>query len=120
MKSAMPRATAPGRSVDGRALRELLLRRQAELLDDWANAQAQPSADDDLLPARPRIEDALVEVAGALQRLERGRFGACVACRTAVEWDRLLANPAAERCWRCQQAAASDWRRCSSASNSSR
>src|SRR4051812_35027295 len=103
MKSTQPRASAPGRRVDGRALRELLLRRQAELLDDWANAQAQPSADDDLLPAGPHIEEALVEVASALQRLEGGRCGACVDCRAAVEWDRLLANPAAARCWRCQQ-----------------
>ena len=105
MKSAMPRAAAPRRGLDRRALRELLLRRQAELLDDWALALAGPPADDDLLPARPHIEGALVEVAAALQRLEDGRFGACVECRGAVEWDRLLANPAARRCWRCQQAA---------------
>ena len=104
MKLAMPRAMAPRRSVDGHALRELLLRRQSELLDDWARAQAMPSVDDDLLPAWPYIEDALVEVASALQRLERGCFGVCVACRGAVEWDRLLVNPAAARCWECQQA----------------
>ena len=104
MKLAMPRAMAPGRGVsDDRALRELLLRRQAELLDDWTRALALPPVDDDLLPARPHIEDALVEVANALQRLERGRFGACIACRGAVEFDRLLANPAAARCWDCQQ-----------------
>src|SRR5512138_1925216 len=104
MKSALTRATAPGRSVDARALRELLLRRQAELLDDWARVPAMPPSDDDLLPARPHIEDALVEVGRALQRLERGRFGTCVDCRGEVEWDRLLVNPAAARCWHCQQA----------------
>jgi hypothetical protein len=104
MKLTMPRAMAPGRGADGRALRELLLRRQAELRGDWARALAMPRLDDDLLPARPHIEDALVAVASALQRLERGRFGACVACCGVVEWERLIANPAAARCWDCQQA----------------
>ena len=41
MKSAMPGVAAPGRHrVDVGALRELLLRRQGELLDDWARAPA--------------------------------------------------------------------------------
>jgi len=105
MKRALPRAcAAPERRVDTRALRELLMRRQAELLDDWARAQTLSPVDDDLLPARPHIEAALVEVQSALQRLDRGRFGACIDCGGAQEWDRLLANPAAARCWHCQQA----------------
>jgi RNA polymerase-binding transcription factor DksA len=100
----MPLGAAPMRRPDTRVLRDLLLRRQAELQHDWAHELVQPVGDDDLLPARQHLEDALVEVAHALQRLERGRFGACVACRGAVEWERLIANPAAARCWDCQQA----------------
>jgi hypothetical protein len=85
------------------SLRELLLSRRAELCNDWARCVAVVLVDDDLLPVRQHLEDALVEVEQALQRAQSGRFGACVDCAGAIEFDRLIVNPCAARCWGCQQ-----------------
>jgi RNA polymerase-binding transcription factor DksA len=94
-------------SPDVARLRELLLRRRAELKDDWTRSLAQPHADHEVLPMRQHLEDALVEVGRALQRIDNGTFGTCVDCAAPIEWDRLLANPSVARCWACQQSAES-------------
>jgi hypothetical protein len=103
VKAATP-ALAARRGPDTQPLRELLLRRRAELCCDWQRCMAVALADDDVLPARQHLEDALVEVDQALQRIQGGRFGACADCAGAIEFDRLIVYPCAARCWGCQQA----------------
>lgn len=43
-------------------------------------------------------------VVAALQRLERGDYGACVDCGTDIPFDRLRAEPLALRCVDCAAA----------------
>ena len=103
VKAATP-PPAARRGTETQPLRELLLRRRAELHGDWERCVAVVLADDDLLPARQHLEDALVEVDQALQRIELSRFGACADCAGGIEFDRLIVHPCAARCWGCQQA----------------
>lgn len=52
------------------------------------------------------IEKEAGEVAAleaALQRIHTGTYGRCVECGTDIEVERLEANPAADRCFECQQ-----------------
>lgn len=39
----------------------------------------------------------------ALVRIRNGKYGECVDCGEAIELKRLEANPAAERCYACQE-----------------
>jgi len=51
------------------------------------------------------IEQEAREVAAleaALQRIHAGTYGKCVDCGEEIEMERLEANPAAERCFDCQ------------------
>ena len=45
----------------------------------------------------------LREVEEALARIGRPGFGICVDCAAPIPWVRLLAEPQARRCLRCQQ-----------------
>lgn len=49
-----------------------------------------------------RDHDELVMVRTALQRLDEGSYGDCMACGAAIEVARLTAFPAALRCLACQ------------------
>jgi DnaK suppressor protein len=105
--------------VDTGAVRERLLRRREELRAraDEARAEARHEADplsadfaeqvtqrenDDVLGA---ISDSarfeLAQVDAALRRLAAGRYGTCTGCGEAIEPQRLVALPHAERCCRC-------------------
>lgn len=42
-----------------------------------------------------QLESQLAEVNAALERIEKGTFGACEVCGKAIEKERLEANPAA-------------------------
>lgn len=44
----------------------------------------------------------LRQVEAALHRLDAGTYGDCADCGDPLAWDRLLAQPAAERCAPCQ------------------
>lgn len=44
------------------------------------------------------LEKRLAEVAGALARMEEGKYGICEVCGGAIEDARLDANPAAATC----------------------
>lgn len=44
------------------------------------------------------LEDRLVEIKGALGRIESGNYGKCKVCGGEIEEKRLEANPAAETC----------------------
>ncbi len=65
-------------------------------------------ADDDLLPARDRVESALVQVDLAIERVRAGAYGSCQGCGGVIDFQRLLMLPTASRCWPCQQAAERD------------
>lgn len=45
-----------------------------------------------------QLEARLAEVRDALERIENGNYGRCISCGTAIETDRLNANPAAQTC----------------------
>jgi RNA polymerase-binding transcription factor DksA len=49
-----------------------------------------------------RVE--LSEVKSALQRLDAGTYGDCLACGEPIPLQRLLVMPAAQRCTACQAA----------------
>jgi hypothetical protein len=96
-------SSPPSVHDDATRLRDLLLRIQDDLHRRWQQALAQPHRDDDCLPPRQPVEDALVDVGRALERTERGRYGCCGGCARPIELERLIVHPAAERCWSCQQ-----------------
>lgn len=69
---------------------------------------AAPLNDDDLLPARERLEESMVQVTMALDRARQGRLGQCARCGGTIDFERLLAHPSALLCWPCQEAAEHD------------
>ena len=48
---------------------------------------------------------ALADIDAALDRLERGTYGTCEQCRTAIPLERLEILPMSRLCMRCQHAA---------------
>lgn len=44
----------------------------------------------------------LRDVEAALERLRGGRYGKCIECGGEIDRERLLVNPAAQRCIQCQ------------------
>lgn len=48
------------------------------------------------LEAEHSIESRLLEVTKALERIEKGDYGICSACKKDISPERLSANPAAE------------------------
>lgn len=48
------------------------------------------------------MEHELVELDGALRRIEHGTYGQCVDCGDQIDPARLAARPSAARCLRCQ------------------
>jgi DnaK suppressor protein len=86
-------------------LSALLSEQRTELSRQWQLSVREVLSDDDLSPPRQRIEDALVEVNLALERMAAGRYGVCQGCAGHIDFERLLAHPAAALCWPCQQSA---------------
>lgn len=68
--------------------------------DDAARKQFQDI--DDAQEQRDVGEMALVKA--ALQRLDAGTFGDCLDCGDAIPLQRLMVQPAAQRCTACQAA----------------
>jgi DnaK suppressor protein len=62
----------------------------------------QSLSTDDAQEERDRAE--LRQVEAALHRLDVGSYGDCADCGEAIDMQRLLALPAAERCAPCQTA----------------
>jgi RNA polymerase-binding transcription factor DksA len=88
-------------------LLELLHRQRAELCQQWEVSLREVLRDDDLSPPQQRIEDALVELNQALDRIAAGQYGLCQHCAGGIDFERLLAHPAAAFCWPCQELAES-------------
>ena len=112
------RASVPKESLKQQVRRTLLARRAAliarrdaddasasQLLDeretDWEDRAANVSAAQRLtqLGESERAQLALVQT--ALERLDEGSWGMCVACGKAIEAARLRVAPEALRCARC-------------------
>jgi RNA polymerase-binding transcription factor DksA len=49
-----------------------------------------------------RDADELNAILEALARMESGRYGLCDDCRAPIAYERLLAQPQASRCMRCE------------------
>lgn len=101
-----PTVRVPPRTADRSSQRELLkllAERHRALCHEWRLSQLHDSVDDDLLPVRHRVEDALTEVGLAIARVDTGDYGICQRCGAAIDFQRLLALPTARRCWACQQ-----------------
>lgn len=100
-------------------MRETLLARQAELearkrrldadrqrknealtkdADDRAIQQANDEVVDGLTEA---VIAELAQIAGALERMEKGTYGVCETCRAPIGDKRLAAVPYATQCQRC-------------------
>jgi RNA polymerase-binding transcription factor DksA len=47
--------------------------------------------------------DAVRETEAALLRIGRGTYGVCVDCGGGIDYERLASQPAAARCYDCQQ-----------------
>jgi RNA polymerase-binding transcription factor DksA len=54
---------------------------------------------------RELLEERLRDITDAQDRLIEGAYGLCVECDEDIGSTRLMADPAASRCFRCQQAA---------------
>jgi RNA polymerase-binding transcription factor DksA len=83
---------------------------RVDQLDDLAVEAASPRSTAD----EPRIQvttaltlaamAALVDIDAALRRLDRGSYGRCEQCRTAIPLERLEILPMSRYCMRCQRA----------------
>jgi DnaK suppressor protein len=73
-----------------------------EEVRDTKDAAAQVSDLEVLQAQRQRDADELALVEHALQRLDAGTYGDCASCGEPIPLARLLAQPAATRCARCQ------------------
>ncbi len=73
--------------------------------DHRAEAGDEPVADLESsieLSGIERDADELNAVLEALARMERGRYGLCAECGAPIAYERLLAQPQAPRCIRCE------------------
>lgn len=68
---------------------------------DWEDAAAVETAASvfEQLGEADRI--AVARINASLERIERGSYGACAACREAIDEERLRAVPEAALCARC-------------------
>jgi RNA polymerase-binding transcription factor DksA len=95
---------------DLRAALEQQRRFRVGQLDELAFEAATPTSTAD----QPRIQvaaalkmaatAALADIEAALRRLERGSYGLCEQCRTAIPLERLEILPLSRYCMRCQHA----------------
>jgi hypothetical protein len=72
-----------------KGLKRLLEQRYAALLED-----SREDVERDVREAK--------QLSAALAQIDEGTFGRCVQCGDDIDFKRLLADPAAARCVRCQ------------------
>ena len=118
----MARATqAKTKKGAAEALRERLLSRRQEILDLYVNdlREGQRLHDDGADDLVDRANDAyarefmlslsgterdtLLEIDGALKRLDDGEYGVCAHCEKTISDERLQAVPWAQYCVGCQE-----------------
>jgi DnaK suppressor protein len=108
------------------AVRQRLLKRSGELLDDIRRELRKTDQErySDLAdrlsdPGEQSVADLLVdvdlaeitrdieefrEIEAALLRIAHGTYGTCIDCNEPIAAERLSSVPAASRCFTCQQA----------------
>lgn len=104
---------------DLRAVREQLLKRQAELRNrteradsdlrhqreplaaDFADQAVQRSNDEVLAAISDSAKGELNQISVALRRLDAGQYTTCAACGADIEPARLKSIPYTDRCARC-------------------
>jgi len=70
--------------------------------DPDSGEQAVERENDDVLEALGGIaRSELEKINTALERIERGEYGACVLCKKVISAERLKAIPYADRCINC-------------------
>ena len=101
-----------------RSLREQLRALRVQLADARAQGESVAGASGEVTDTKDRaardqgtqidavaVERLTAEIAAAVAALERiadGTYGACIDCGGAIDYGRLLVQPAAARCLRCQ------------------
>jgi hypothetical protein len=80
-----------------RLRRQVAVCNSAMLVSDgpWFDAEALPA------PAGEEARRELAEIDAALQRIEQGRFGTCLACGGPMGLQRMRAIPEARYCVGC-------------------
>ena len=95
-----------------------LIARLLSDLESFTNARTDSATDDEHDPEGPTmssewsrlagtqlaVDDDLVQVDAALERLAGGSYGTCVRCGESIPIDRLRARPEASLCIACAQA----------------
>jgi DnaK suppressor protein len=109
LRAAVPRGITK-HLPDLRVALEQQRRFRVDQLDELAIEAATPTSTAD----QPRIQvaaalkmaatAALADIEAALRRLERGSYGLCEQCRTAIPLERLEILPMSRYCMRCQHA----------------
>ena len=90
------------------------LRREANLQDDFVDVATEvPDPGDSSFAdlsvdlgnaAMTRDLTELRAIEAARVRMDKGTYGECIHCETEIPYERLLVQPAAERCAPCQEA----------------
>lgn len=101
------------------AVREQLLKRQADLRNrteranadlrhksdplaaDFADQAVQRSNDEVLAAISDSAQGELNQISVALRRIEAGQYTTCAACGTEIAAERLKTVPYTDRCSRC-------------------
>jgi RNA polymerase-binding transcription factor DksA len=104
-RPATPEA-APKAAPPEAALRTLQSRLQAQLNKTGEDTDAHSDPDARFL--MQSVSRRLNQVNAALERIEVGKYGVCADCHEPIENDRLVLQPMATRCTRCQ--AVAEWR----------
>jgi DnaK suppressor protein len=93
-----------------RQLRELGARADAEGIEEpdldagFADAGQAAAERSSLLTLVRKLRTHLVEVEGALGRIDAGTYGRCEKCREPIPEERLEALPAVRLCMNCKRA----------------
>jgi DnaK suppressor protein len=72
--------------------------------DDEVDAGAKTALREHQLSLMATIQERLVQVERALQRIEAGTYGRCETCGEAISPERLEAFPSATTCVACKRA----------------
>ncbi|MFB6265420.1 MAG: TraR/DksA family transcriptional regulator [Bradymonadaceae bacterium] len=106
-----------------RELREELVEKRDEIHDRWRRIESDRRHENEPLDKDledqsveleneevlnqldPTYREELKDVLAALDRMEEGTYGTCVACGDQIAVDRLKAIPYARRCIECAEAA---------------
>ena len=105
LRAKLSERAAVLRGEIAQALHETAVPAALGLPDQRVDAGDEPVADLESsiqLAGVERDADELNAVLEALARIDRGRYGLCADCGAPIAYQRLLAQPQAPRCIRCE------------------